>query len=265
MQYHKISILTPSYNQGEHIEENIKSVLGQNYPNFEHIVVDAGSNDATVDILKRYSHLIWVSEPDKGQADALNKGLKMATGDIIGWINSDDFYMPNVFYEVNRAFSEMDASWVVSNQYSYRDGINKEVITKQITYKDLIKNPDIVKQQGAFYLKSIIEQVGAFDENLYMVMDYDLWLRLARVCVPQKIDIFSACFRHHDDQKTNNKNILMQYKEIKKVLKREKAPFMAEYMIGIQKYKSFAKKLIKQRLVAMNILDAKYLTQNIRQ
>ena len=102
----KITIVTPSFNQGKFIDENIQSVLTQNYPNFEHIIIDGGSIDGTVDILKKYSHLKWVSEPDRGQASALNKGFRMATGDVIGWLNSDDSYLPGTFEVVARAFDK---------------------------------------------------------------------------------------------------------------------------------------------------------------
>jgi len=95
-----ISIVTPSLNQGRYIEQTIQSVLLQNYPNFEHIVIDGGSTDGTVEILKKYPHLKWISEKDSGQSEALNKGLKMATGDIIAWINSDDWYAEGAFNNV---------------------------------------------------------------------------------------------------------------------------------------------------------------------
>jgi glycosyltransferase involved in cell wall biosynthesis len=95
-----ISIITPSFNQGAYIEQTILSVLHQDYGHVEHIVVDGGSTDATLDVLRRYPHLKWVSEKDRGQADALNKGLALAKGDIIGWVNSDDYYQDNIFGSV---------------------------------------------------------------------------------------------------------------------------------------------------------------------
>ncbi len=106
----KISVLIPSFNQGKYIEENIQSVLNQNYPNFEHIIIGGGSSDNTVGILKKYPHLIWVSEPDEGQSDALNKGVDMATGDIIGWINSDVIII---------IFSKSELNHFIYNAYTY--------------------------------------------------------------------------------------------------------------------------------------------------
>ena len=104
----KITILTPSFNQGAFVEKNIQSVMSQDYADFEHIIIDGGSTDNTVDILKKYPHLKWISEPDEGQADALNKGLAMATGDIVGWINSARCTPAYFFY-----------SKVVAGQYFY--------------------------------------------------------------------------------------------------------------------------------------------------
>ena len=101
----KISIITPSYNQGEYIEKTIKSILDQGYPNLEYIIMDGGSNDETVEIIKKYEDKItfWQSEPDKGQTDAINKGFEKCTGDIVTWLCSDDYYEPNVLFEIEKA------------------------------------------------------------------------------------------------------------------------------------------------------------------
>ncbi|MDX2100261.1 MAG: glycosyltransferase family 2 protein [Leptolyngbyaceae cyanobacterium bins.59] len=100
----KFSIVTPSLNQGKFVEEAIQSVLAQNYSNFEHIIIDGGSTDNTIEILKKYPHLIWISEPDQGTSDAYNKGIRMATGEIIGWLSTDDLYLPNCFKTIQQQF-----------------------------------------------------------------------------------------------------------------------------------------------------------------
>src|SRR3982750_267888 len=114
-----ISILTPSYNQGRYIQQTITSVLAQKYPRLEHIVIDGGSTDDTVSILKRYPHLKWISEKDRGQADSLNKGLAIATGSIVGWVNSDDFYAPGVFSRISEIFEDPDVQWLVGDVANY--------------------------------------------------------------------------------------------------------------------------------------------------
>lgn len=244
----KFSILTPSYNQGKYLEENILSVLNQNYNNFEHIIVDGGSTDNTLNILKKYKHLKWISEPDNGQADALNKGLKLVTGNIIGWINSDDYYLPNVFHEVKNVFNDNHVEWLVSNIIAQYTDSRKYLSIKDISYTKLIKNPDIVKQPGAFYRDSIIKKVNSFNDDLLMVMDYDLWLKISKIANPYKLNSYTAVFRHHENQKTNNKNIIRQYKEIKKILKNENVSKYRLYKIAYKKYKSYYKNLLKTLL-----------------
>ena len=131
----KLSILTPSYNQGDFIEKNINSVMNQDWDDIEHIILDGGSTDNTLSILKKYPHLKWVSEPDEGQADALNKGLQMASGDIVGWINSDDYYEANIFREVITIFENEPVKWVIGNIFmTYPSfGIIEKSISPEIT------------------------------------------------------------------------------------------------------------------------------------
>jgi glycosyltransferase involved in cell wall biosynthesis len=217
-----ISILTPSYNQGRYIEQNIRSVAEQKYARIEHIVIDGGSTDETVSVLKKYPHVKWVSEPDRGQADALNKGLNRATGDLIGWVNSDDFYADNVFTQVAARFEDRRVQWSVGDVLNYNgeSGAARYVRSPTITYDSLIRNPDNVRQQGAFFRASTLRSAGGWDPDLYMVMDLDLWLRLARVSPPQMVHEQIAYFRFHAAQKSQLSRCMLQTREIDRVLQR---------------------------------------------
>jgi glycosyltransferase involved in cell wall biosynthesis len=216
-----ISILTPSFNQGKYLEQTIVSVLEQNYPRFEHIVIDGGSTDDTVAILKRYPHLKWISERDRGQADALNKGLRMASGDVVGWVNSDDLYAQGAFHCVSKAFEDEDVSWSIGDVVNlYADGTELQVRSEKVTYQSLIRDPDLLRQQGAFFRTELLRAAGGWDPDLYMVMDFDLWLRLARVKPPKMMHEKTAYFRIHPEQKSSLETHVLQTREIDNVLRR---------------------------------------------
>ncbi len=256
----RISILTPSFNQGSYIEENIQSVLKQNYPNFEHIIIDGGSTDGTVAILKKYPHLKWVSEKDRGQADALNKGLAMATGEIIGWINSDDYYENNIFREVAHEFDGNDVQWAVGNLTLLLEEINEKLprMSPPITYKNLVNNPDIVRQPVTFFRKSSIESIGGWNPDLYMVMDYDLWIRLAKKTCPKMVGKNWAYFRLHAGQKSSYKNILTMAREIQQILKNEGVSVAKRKCFLVKRYWYVLKGAIKAILIKSGFIDEKY-------
>lgn len=256
--YPSISILTPSYNQGDYIEENILSVLNQNYPKFEHIIIDGGSTDNTVNVLKKYTHLKWVSERDRGQADALNKGLSMATGDIIGWINSDDYYEKNIFNSVAAAFSNKETQWVIGNIiYLYNDTKDSQKkISPNVTYENLLKNPDIVKQPATFFRKSALEIVGGWNPALYMVMDYDLWLRMSRLSDPFMVNKNWAYFRIHGAQKSSFKNSMLQIQELDCILKKEGVSLHLK--IKTRKIFDIFRGYLKQLFIRWGLLSKKY-------
>lgn len=208
----KISVVTPSFNQGRYIEQTIQSVLAQNYPHFEHIVIDGGSTDGTIDVLRRYPHLTWVSEPDKGQTDALNKGLRMASGDIIAWINSDDYYLEGAFQRVAAEFRDNPATHLVLGDCLwFYEGSDRtiKVVNRTKTFEDIIRYWDdwiIPTQPSVFFKRSLLDKVGFFDVSLNMAMDYEFWLRAAKhndlVHIPQ---ILSA-YRFHDASKSGMGN-----------------------------------------------------------
>ena len=253
----KISILTPSYNQGEFIEKNIQSVLSQSYPDVEHIIIDGGSTDNTLDILNKYKHLKWISEKDKGQADALNKGLLMASGEIVGWINSDDYYQADILKDVVSHFHDTTVNWIIGNlTYYYAElNIQKPIKNGIITYEKLLKNPDIVKQPGAFFRKEIIENVGGWESDHFMVMDFDLWLKISKKSPPKIVDKNYAFFVIHGGQKTNYKNNRLQIMEINKVLKENNVSLLGRFPIILRKHKNALKQLVKIFLIKIKIID----------
>jgi len=262
----RISIITPSFNQARYIEETIKSVERQNYGNIEHIVMDGGSTDGTVEILRKYPHLIWFAESDHGQADALNKGLNKATGDIIGWINSDDFYERDIFPSVARCFDDPSVLWVVGNlTYVFEEsGDAIPGRSPVVTSEALIKNPDIVRQQPAFFRKALLETVGAWNPEFHMIMDYDLWIRLAKVSAPKMVDRNWAYFRCHALQKSTYVNLKRQLNEIGRVLARERVPRGAVRKIRSKKQWYWIKSRIKHALIEAGALDDKYRARPLR-
>lgn len=258
--FSKISIITPSYEQGDYIQQNIRSVLSQAYQQFEHIIIDGGSTDETQSVLNQYPHLIWLSERDEGQGHALMKGLALASGSIIGWINSDDYYLPRVFGSVARAFADPNVQWVVGNVIIAFDSLGKEIRTKspKITYHALLADADILRQQAAFFRRSFLVDAGGFDKRYHLVMDYDLWIRLAKRSEPKMIDEYWAVFRMHPQQKTTGRNLLKQIKEIRSIQRRERAPFLVREKFSAKKYLHLAKHLLKIGLIKTGFLDDKY-------
>lgn len=260
MKKHKISVLTPSYNQGEFIEETIESVLNQNYKNIEHIIIDGGSTDNTVEILRKYPHLKWISEKDNGQSDALNKGLAMAAGEIIGWVNSDDFYEKNIFEDVNEHFNDLTVDWIVGNTADCYELINHIEFTKSpaINYEILLHNPDFTRQPGTFHRKSLLEQAGGLDEEFHEGMDFELWVRLLKISTPKMVNKNYCYFRRHEDQKTSGKNLLQYIRIKEKVLKRENLSYLIRKIILLNNYINVIKFSVKYCLIKLNMIDKKY-------
>ena len=177
-----VSIITPSFNSARFIEATIRSVLAQDYPNLEYIVVDGGSTDGTVAILGQHSDRIrWCSEPDAGQSDALNKGLRLARGSIIGWINSDDEYAPGAVSAAVGALAEHSLASFVYSDFEVIDESGATVRrfrARDVEIGDLLLDGCVIAQQSAFFRKSALLAVGGIDADLHYVMDYDLFLRL---------------------------------------------------------------------------------------
>jgi len=207
----RLTVVTPSYNQGRFIEQTIESVLGQNYPDLEYIVMDGGSTDETVAVLQRYDgRLQWRSEPDRGQSDALNKGLRMATGGVVAFINSDDYYEPGALLAVGEFFAGHPGSQWVTGRCRTVDEHGREIRRAVTLYKNMylrfggyraLQVLNYVSQPATFWRRTMLERVGSFDESLDYAMDYDYWLRAGREFELEVLDRYLACFRVHDTSK----------------------------------------------------------------
>ena len=206
-----VSIVTPSFNQAPYLEQTIRSVLDQDYPSLEYIVVDGASTDGSADIIKKYSDRLawWVSEKDKGQGEAINKGLARAKGDIIGWINSDDYYLPNAISSVVKIFEQNPEVILVYGDMLAVDqnGETTNVLRyKQYSLEDLLCF-QIIGQPAVFFRREVYERVGGLDTSFHFMLDHHLWIRIAAqgkiLYVPQ---IWSAA-RYHPQAKNRLKPV----------------------------------------------------------
>ncbi len=235
----KISIVTPSFNQAQFLERAILSVLNQNYPNLEYIIIDGGSTDGSVEIIKKYEKYLtyWVSEKDDGQADAINKGFWMSTGEFVAWQNSDDIYLPEAFYKVVKKFSENpDADLVFGNRYAIDENENiiRDMRYVSFNYKSLLCEGSALSNQSAFWKKEVIDKVGLLDENFKFCMDYDFWVRAAKNSEFLLLRDYLGCFRNHRDSKTST-IISTCHAEHLAILKREgvkPSKFLQSYALG---------------------------------
>jgi glycosyltransferase involved in cell wall biosynthesis len=218
----KISVVTPSFQQGRFIRKTIDSVLEQKYPDKEYVVFDGGSKDETVPILKSYGgRLRWISEPDKGQTHAINKGIQATDGEIIGWLNSDDVYYPGALEWVAQAFREHPAAGVVYGAADHIDEADKvlEPYPVEEWNFDRMKETCIICQPACFFRRSVVERHGLLDEKLNWCMDYEFWLRLGKKGVRfLKISHKLAGSRMYADNKTLSARVKI-HEQINDVMK----------------------------------------------
>jgi glycosyltransferase involved in cell wall biosynthesis len=202
-----VSIVTPSFNQGLYLDETIQSVLNQDYPNIEYIIIDGGSTDGSLEIIKRYEERIdyWVSEPDLGQTDAINKGFAHAKGEILAWLNSDDTYRPEAIQEaVDYLVAHPDAGMVYGHAF-YVDEEGKVVAhfpTAETGYYKLRRGNATIPQQAAFFRSTLWKMVGPLDPSFYYAMDYDLWIRISSVSTIDYYPRLWANFRLQNSSKS---------------------------------------------------------------
>ena len=202
-----VSIVTPSYNQAAYLEETIRSVLNQEYQNLEYIIVDGGSKDGSLEIIEKYTNELawWVSESDRGQTDAINKGFSRAKGEILAWINSDDTYLPGAIFE---AVEFLDSHPDIGMVYGDANLVDEdgEVIgrfpARQTDKRRLMRGYVHIPQQAAFFRADIWRLVGPLDPSFYFAMDYDLWVRISQQSPIEYYPRLWANFRLHGDAKS---------------------------------------------------------------
>jgi glycosyltransferase involved in cell wall biosynthesis len=209
-----ISVITPSYNQGRFIEQTIQSVLDQGVPNLEYFVVDGGSTDETLDILRKYdSRLRWTSEKDNGQADAINKGIKATKGEIIGYLNSDDIYYPGALSAVLTFFEkypEMEGVYGDADHIDSDGAVIEPYYTEDWDY-ERFKEVCFLCQPSVFFRRRLIEKVGLFDSNLRYCMDYEYWLRLGAITPFVRLNKKLAGSRMYEDNKTLGSRVAVHW------------------------------------------------------
>ncbi len=208
----KISIVTPSFNQGQFLESTILSVLDQEYPDLEYIIIDGGSTDSSLDVIRKYTDRLsyWVSEPDEGQSHAINKGWSMATGDIVAWINADDVYCPGAFSCVANAFeNNPDAVMVIGSGASYDITLSRQLLHKppELDPRRMIETCGGGPIQPAVFMKKkVFEEAGPLRQDLHYILDWEYWIRAGLYYPPDRIamiDTTLAINREWPRTKTN--------------------------------------------------------------
>ena len=208
-EYPKLTIITPSYNQADFLERTILSVLNQNYPNLEYIIVDGGSTDRSVEVIKKYEQYLayWVSEKDKGQVHAINKGLERATGDWISFQNSDDVYFPGTFQRFGKAALEQSADILYGDLFMITtdDEVTEVLKTTSYSLTCQILEGMQIHNQSLFFKKSLVEKYGKFDESFRFAFDYEFITRytLHDSTKIRKIDGLGGALRVHADAKSS--------------------------------------------------------------
>lgn len=207
----RISVITPSYNQGQFIEQTIRSVLLQGYPDLEYIIVDGGSSDDSVETIKKYQeHLAyWTSERDRGQSHAINKGFAKATGQIMCWLNSDDYYLPGTLQSIAENLADGTGVFALVGHCVQVYSDDRAPSIGRGKFDDLHRLLQFWKgyqmhQPSIFWRREVFEEVGFLDEEQHYIMDYDYWVRIARRYDFKNIDRELACATYHEGAKTGD-------------------------------------------------------------
>lgn len=215
----KITIITPSYNQKSFLEETIRSIVLQNYPNLEYIIIDGGSTDNSIEIIKKYKDYLshWVSEKDFGQSHAINKGIYYSTGELINWINSDDILLPNSLFNLATKYIESSYDRIILIGYGYEIDENSKIIRERKVENDEMSESNLyfkikgtLIQQSIFFSRRILTEAGGINPLIKYPMDVDLYNKMG--FLKPKVEIlghFIGGFRKHIDSKTVSQNFLM--------------------------------------------------------
>lgn len=201
----KISVVTPSFNQAEYLERTIESVLSQAYPQVEYIVMDGGSSDGSLEIIKSYGDRLdhWVSAPDSGQSHAINKGLARATGDVFCWLNSDDYFVDGALDEVANIFARVEGPAWLTGSANMVDAKGKSLYInsppgEMAADRFMCWGMDWFMQQATFWNRDLWDKTGPLREDLHFAMDLDLWRRMFDIVRPVTTDRVLACYRLHE-------------------------------------------------------------------
>jgi glycosyltransferase involved in cell wall biosynthesis len=229
-----VSIVTPSFNQAPFLEQTIRSVLEQDYPRIEYMIVDGGSTDGSVDIIKKYADRFswWISEKDSGQAEAINKGLRRARGEIVAWLNSDDVYLPGALSAAVQAFEQKpQAGLVYGNAYSM-DGAGRVFNAMKAAQWDVndLLSFHILSQPAVFMRRVILERAEYLDQTYQLLLDHHLWIKMAALAPMVHVPATWAAARVHAEAK-NSKRAAMFGEEAFRILEwAETQPMLAEWI-----------------------------------
>lgn len=258
----RISIITPTFNQGGYIEQAIRSVGNQNYNNLEYLIIDGGSTDNTLKVISKYQNLIsyCVSEKDNGQTDAINKGFKRATGDILNWLNSDDLLTSESLVKIAEAFQkhpEIDIIYGDTNQI--RENGDLVYVNKVVPFdwNMLLYGRILAAQPSVFFRRSLLKRIGFLDENLYFCMDLDFWIRAGKqnaVFMPLYETL--SCNRFHKNTKTMKYRGILE-SEHRSIHKKMKLPYTKTTLTDNKTVYNFIRNSYRLKYGAMKMLHRK--------
>lgn len=229
-----MTIVTPSFNTAGFIRQTLTTVAAQVYPSIEHIVVDGGSTDGTAAIVREFPDVRWISEPDNGQAAAINKGFRLAAGQIVAWINSDDYYLPNAVEQAVQALRADPSCGMVYGSWVVVDEHGREMaryVPQEWDLRQEIERGNFVPQQTTFFRREALEAVGLLEERYHFAMDYDLFIRVGKEFGVRRVDEYWAAFRLRPGSKTVDHTHRF-YREEREISRRHGAPWFSEHMIA---------------------------------